>query len=127
MLALAFFLGGRAYKIADPRRVQSPAGRVIAPTHFRDLMMNPSQWTLGEISSAVRDLGIFGALATVVWKSRGGYDIVKKFFLRCIEHMDTMEAGMKTLLENHVKHIEADLAKIAGRTPEEVKQHASEV
>jgi hypothetical protein len=78
-------------------------------------MFNPSQWTLGEISSAVRDLGIFGSLVVATWKSRGMYESVKSFFVRCSQHMDVMEKGMSTLLDNHVKHMEADLAKIAGR------------
>lgn len=78
-------------------------------------MLNPSQWTLGEISSAVRDFGIFSSLVIATWKSRGLYESGKAFFNRCVQHMDTMETGMKTLLENHVVHMEADLAKIAGR------------
>jgi len=81
-------------------------------------MFNPAQLTLGEIASAFRDLAIVTVLLRAAWSSRGLYEHGKAFFNRCIEHMDYMEFGMKTLLENHLTHIEADLAKLTGREVE---------
>ncbi len=78
-------------------------------------MFNPSQLTLGEIASTFRDLAIVAVIVKLAWSSRGVYEHGKAFFMRCIAHMDSMEIGMKTLLENHLTHIEADLAKLTGR------------
>ena len=78
-------------------------------------MFNPGQLTLGEIASAFRDLAIVTVIVKVAWSSRGIYEHGKSFFERCIKHMDFMETGMKTLLDNHLTHIEADLAKLTGR------------
>jgi len=74
-------------------------------------MFNPASLTLGEIASAVRDVSIVVVIVKLAWASRGIYEIIKTFFNRCMTHMDYMEAGMKTLLENHLTHIEAYLAK----------------
>lgn len=78
-------------------------------------MLDPSSVTLGQVSSFVRDFSIVGVLITVVWKSRGFYEGVSKFFERLTKHMDAMEEGMKTLLTNHLAHIEADLRTMAYR------------
>lgn len=80
------------------------------------MIFDPSQITLGQVSSTARDLAIVGTLITCAWKARGWYEAGASFFARCIKHMDVMEAGMKTLLENHMTHIEADLAKLTGRS-----------
>ena len=78
-------------------------------------MFNPGQLTLGEISSTVKDFAIVALIIKLAWSSRGIYEHGKAFFMRCVSHMDFMEKGMSTLLENHLKHIEADLAKLTGR------------
>jgi len=78
-------------------------------------MFSPGQLTFGEISSAVKDFAIVALIIKLAWSSRGIYEHGKAFFQRCVQHMDFMEIGMKTLLENHLKHIEADLAKLTGR------------
>jgi hypothetical protein len=71
--------------------------------------------TLGQVSSALRDLTVVGTLLMVAWKTRGIYDSAKSFFERLTAHMDVMERGMTTLLSNHLTHIEADLKTISGR------------
>lgn len=78
-------------------------------------MFDPSHVTLGQVSSTLRDLAIFSVIITGAWKARGGYELAAKFFNRCTEHMTVMESGMKTLLENHLTHIGADVAKLTGR------------
>ncbi len=69
-------------------------------------MFDPSSITVGQISSSVRDFAIAGTLLTTAWKARGVYEKSVAFFDRTIKHMDAMEAGMNTLLTNHLAHIE---------------------
>ena len=76
-------------------------------------MFDPSTLTLGQVSSALRDLTVVGVLITASWKSRGLYDEGKNFLKRLMTHMDTMEAGMNTLLSNHLVHIESSLNSMA--------------
>lgn len=83
-------------------------------------MFDPAALTLGQVSSSLRDFTVVGVLITVAWKSRGIYDTGKNFFERLTTHMDVMEAGMKTLLTNHLTHIEQDLKKLSGRTDDAV-------
>ena len=78
-------------------------------------MFDPSAVTIGQVSSTVRDLSIVAVLVSVSWKARGMYETVTDFFERTTKHMDVMESGMKTLLTNHLAHIEADLSKMAHR------------
>jgi hypothetical protein len=77
--------------------------------------MDPSALTLGQVSSALRDFTVVGVLLTTAWKSRGMYDAAKNFFQRLTTHMDKMESGMQTLLNNHLTHIENDLKVMARR------------
>lgn len=91
---------------------------MIAALHFKDTMFDPSTMTLGQVSSFFRDFSIVGTLMVVVWKSRGFYGTVSNFFERITRHMDVMEHGMKTLLTNHLSHIEADLKMLSGRKSE---------
>lgn len=85
-------------------------------------MLNPSQWTIGELSSAIKDYGIFATVIVAAWKLRGtvqpGIELFKKanaFFDKVDEqisrgnlHMQKMELGMDTLLNNHLAHLKAD-------------------
>ena len=89
---------------------------------LRDIMLNPSQLTIGELSSAVKDYGIFITVVIVGWKSRSAIqpciDFVKKVsafidkvdarFERADKHMSLMEANMGTLLNNHLAHLKSD-------------------
>jgi hypothetical protein len=75
-------------------------------------MFDPSGITLGQISSSIRDFAIVGTLLTVAWKARGVYESVTQFFTRTIKHMDTVEAGLNTLLTNHLAHIEEAVTKM---------------
>ncbi|VVB52071.1 Uncharacterised protein [uncultured archaeon] len=84
-------------------------------------MFDPASITLGQASSAIRDLTVVVFLITTVWKSRGVYESAKKFFDRLTIHMDVMETGMSTLLGNHLKHIEQDLRVLSGRQPDLVE------
>jgi hypothetical protein len=76
-------------------------------------MFDPAQLTLGQLSSAARDISIVGALVGASWKLRGVYETITKFFERTMKHMDTMESGMNTLLTNHLAHIEASVEKMS--------------
>jgi hypothetical protein len=76
-------------------------------------MFDPSQLTLGQVSSFVRDFGIVGTLIVFSWKMRGVYEAVTQFFTRTMKHMDVMEQGMNTLLTNHLAHIETEVVKMA--------------
>jgi hypothetical protein len=81
-------------------------------------MFDPSQLTLGQVSSTIRDLSIVAVLIGTAWKARGLYEEGVAFFKRCTRHMDIMEVSMNMLLTNHLSHIEKDLAKLTGRNPE---------
>ena len=81
-------------------------------------MFDPSQVTLAQVSSTVRDFTIVFALVGAAWKARGLYESGARFFARCNQHMDVMEQRTELLLTNHLHHIEADLATLAGRKTE---------
>lgn len=72
-------------------------------------MFDPTQLTLGQISSSLRDFAVVGFLVGFAWKARGAFEDGKKFFERLTTHMDVMEDGMNTLLTNHLTHIEEEL------------------
>lgn len=85
-------------------------------------MFDPSQITLGQLSSAVRDWAIVGVLATVVWKARGLfakaeslYDDATGFIERVSLHMSRMEAFADKGLNNHLAHMQHDLRVLSGR------------
>lgn len=82
-------------------------------------MFDPSGWTLGQVSGTLRDFAVVGFLIGISWKSRGMYEAAKDFFERLTKHMELMESGMKTLLTNHLAHIEKDLKTLAGRRDDE--------
>lgn len=84
-------------------------------------MFDPTQITFGQVSSTIRDFTIIGVLVTAVWKARGWFEAGTNFFQRLNRHMDVMESKIDLLLTNHLKHIEADLAKMSGRKPEDTK------
>lgn len=79
------------------------------------MYFDPSQLTLGQVSSALRDFTVVGVLLAASWKARGLYEHLTAFFQRLTTHMDLMERGMTTLLTNHMTHIERDLGKLARR------------
>jgi len=78
-------------------------------------MFDPSTLTLGQVSSAIRDFSIVLALIAVVWKARGIFEDVSNFFTRVIKHMDSMENFARTVMDNHLLHIEQDLKTLSGR------------
>lgn len=80
-------------------------------------MFDPSQLTLGQLSSSLKDFAIVGFLVGFAWKARGFYELASNFFTRISTHMDVMEDGMDRLLTNHLPHIEQE---IAGRKGEYV-------
>jgi hypothetical protein len=78
--------------------------------------------SVGELITALRDASFFVGILVLGWKARGiiqpaiaFFDDAKKTMDRANEHFEVMESGMSTLLTNHLKHIEADLAKLTGR------------
>lgn len=81
-------------------------------------MFDPASFTLGQVSSVLRDFSIVGVLVVGVWKARGVYETIANFFERMTRHMDVMETGMQTLLINHLAHIESDLKTMVGRKDE---------
>lgn len=82
-------------------------------------MFNPSQVTIGELSSAVKDYGIFITVVVVGWKARSVVqpciDFVKKVsefidkvdarFERADKFMVSMDTNMDLLLNNHLSHL----------------------
>lgn len=78
-------------------------------------MFDPSSMTVGQAISHIRDIVVIAGVLSTGWKLRGYLQKLLDFGNRCYEHMTYMEAGLNTLLNNHMKHIEADLKTIAGR------------
>lgn len=78
-------------------------------------MLDPSSINLGQVASVFRDFSIVVALVTFAWKARGFYEQVDGFVIRVIKHMDSMESFARTVTDNHLKHIEADLKTLSGR------------
>jgi hypothetical protein len=86
------------------------------------MFFDPSQLTLGQVSSTLRDLTLVGFLLALAWKSRGIYEHGVRFFERWTTHMNFMEESMKALLTNHLFHIEKDLKSLAARKEESKSQ-----
>lgn len=78
-------------------------------------MFDPSQVTLGQLSSAVRDWAIIGTLAIFVWKARGFYARGEAFFNRIDTHMLRMETFADKAINNHLAHMQHDLRVLSGR------------
>jgi len=78
-------------------------------------MFDPGNLTLGQVSSAIRDFSIVIVLIVSVWKARGIFEDVSNFFTRVIKHMDSMESFARTVMDNHLLHIEQDLKTLSGR------------
>jgi hypothetical protein len=85
-------------------------------------MFDPAQLTLGQVSSALRDFAIVGFLVGGAWKARGLFESGKKFFERLTTFMTVVQEdsafireGMRTLLTNHLTHMEADLRNMSQR------------
>jgi hypothetical protein len=76
-------------------------------------MFDPASLTLGQVASAIRDFSIVAVLLTAVWKARGVYESITSFFERVTNHIDTMEKFADTVVNNHLRHLEADIRKIA--------------
>ena len=75
---------------------------------------NPEQ-SITMVLSWLREVTIIGGIAVLGWKSRGAFQSVLDFKDRVVLHMTTMEGFAKTVVENHLEHIERDLAKLSGR------------
>lgn len=85
-------------------------------------MFNPGSLSIGDISSAVKDYGIFVTVLFLGWKGRGiiqpGIDLFKKLsgFIdkidsrlpRADQHMAFMEGSMHQLLNNHLAHLKTE-------------------
>jgi hypothetical protein len=103
--------------------VKTIAGRVIAAPFFQGLMFDPSQMTVGQLVTMLRDGGILVSILVFGWKVRGlvqplidFFSQAKSLFERATRHMDAMETGMNVLLSNHLSHIEQDLNRLANPT-----------
>ena len=78
-------------------------------------MFDPASLTLGQMSSAIRDFTIVVVLFTASWKARGVYEKVSNFITRVTNFMTSMENFTRVVVDNHLKHIEADLKTLSGR------------
>jgi hypothetical protein len=94
---------------------------VIAPAK-ENPMFDPGTWTLGQISSVVRDLAIVVVVVKVAWGARGIYSDAKYFIKRMKKHMVRMERSSEQLhqkldlaLNNHMRHMAHDLKMLSGR------------
>jgi hypothetical protein len=76
-------------------------------------MFDPSQMTLGELSTIVRNLAIVAVLLRAAWGARGFYDSALSFMSAVHKHMieqttfnTDARKFMTTVTDNHLKHIE---------------------
>ena len=74
---------------------------------------------ISELLGWIREVTIIGTIMVLGWKSRGIWQGVVDFSTRITKHMDLMEEFAGNVVNNHLKHIERDLAKMAGRTIED--------
>lgn len=72
----------------------------------------------------IRELGTIGLIAIVGWNARAGFQFIKdaytdwKDFTSAVRtHMHKMEIFAYNVESNHMRHMEDDLAAIAGRRP----------
>lgn len=84
-------------------------------------MFDPSQVTLGQLSSTVRDWSIVVTLGVAVWKVRGMYEKGVTFIDRVCKHMDRMEIFGSRALNNHLAHMQHDLRVLSGRTSDVIE------
>jgi hypothetical protein len=78
-------------------------------------MLVPSQLTIGDIVSSVKDVSILGTLVAIVWKARGVFEAVANFGERVTRHMTAMENFAKTITDNHFTAIESELKILTER------------
>lgn len=71
--------------------------------------------TLGEVFSFLRDMSYLVGLAVFGWHVRGIVQVLKNFVQRVSAHMDSMELFANTVVNNHLRHIEADMKLLSGR------------
>ena len=77
---------------------------------------------LTEVLSWAREISIIGAIVGASWKARGAWDDVVKFFDRLVNHMTRMENFADMVINNHLLHIERDLAEMARTQARHVAQ-----
>lgn len=85
-------------------------------------MFNPNTTTVSDAISTIRDIGFIIAILVSGFKIRSWIQPGIEFFQRINifmslgeTHMALMENNMRTLLTNHLSHIEADLKHLSGR------------
>lgn len=71
--------------------------------------------TITEVLGWVREFSIIGAILTLAWKARGWWDSVTDGWERIERHMDLMEKFARSANDNHLKHIEDYLKKMANQ------------
>lgn len=78
---------------------------------------NNTAQTLTLVLGWLRELSIIGFILALAWHARGAYDDAKNFFERISTHMETMETFAKSVVENHLTHMEESLKKLADNMP----------
>lgn len=80
-----------------------------------------NQITLGDIITYVRDLAIAGVVLKLGWKLRDVWQAVLDTKERIFRHMDVMESGMTTLLNNDLRHLQESVDKLHAVLPENLR------
>lgn len=83
--------------------------------------------SIGQLVSTLKDGAFLVGICVAGWKARSIIQPGIEFFKRCNAHMDTMEHGMKVILENHLSHMENDLRSLAGRRHDYIDVNESPV
>ena len=78
-------------------------------------MIGNPELSITMVLSWLREIMIIASIGVLGWKSRGAWQSVIDFKDRVVQHMTAMEGFAETVVENHLKHIEKDLAKLSGR------------
>lgn len=80
---------------------------------FDGPVVNHTASNLTQILGWIREISIIGVIIGGAWRARGVWDDAKQFFKRIVRHMDAMEKFATEVVENHLKHIEEDLARMS--------------
>ena len=65
----------------------------------------------------IREVSIIGAILFFGWKARAAWQDVIDFTKEVRKHMRTMNRFAHVVVENHLRHIERDIARLNGDEP----------
>jgi len=77
---------------------------------------------ISQVLSWVRELSIISFICVFGWKARGIYGDITDFTKEVRKHMRFMNKFARVVVENHLRHIEADMAALSGRPVNQIQE-----